>query len=114
MSSPNFVSGTACAWDVMGPGVRRQVLGHLDDIMMVRVDFEKGAVGAMHHHPHRQATYVVSGRFEVTVDGEQRILCAGDCFVAPTDAPHGVVALEAGSLIDTFTPARADFLVRTP
>jgi hypothetical protein len=24
--------------------------------------------------------------------------------------PHGVRALEAGTLIDTFTPARADFL----
>ena len=82
--------------------------------MMVRVDFELGAVGPMHQHPHRQATYVHSGRFEVTVDGERRILGAGDCFIARADAPHGVVALEAGTLIDTFTPARADFLVRAP
>jgi quercetin dioxygenase-like cupin family protein len=28
----------------------------------------------------------------------------------PPDAPHGAVALEAGALIDVFTPARADFL----
>ena len=78
--------------------------------MMVRVDFEPGAVGAVHHHPHRQVTYVASGRFEITVGAERRELDAGDSFFAAADVPHGVRATHAGTLIDVFTPMRRDFL----
>jgi quercetin dioxygenase-like cupin family protein len=78
--------------------------------MMVRVDFEPGAVGAIHHHPHRQASYVAAGSFEVTVAGERSVLQTGDCFFVTADLPHGVVAREAGTLIDVFTPARTEFL----
>lgn len=77
---------------------------------MVRVDFEPEAVGTLHHHPHRQASYVAAGRFRVTVGDAQRDLGPGDCFLAVADVPHGVVALEAGTLVDVFTPRRADFL----
>jgi len=37
-------------------------------------------------------------------------LGTGDCFFIPPDVDHGVVALEEGSLVDVFTPAREDFL----
>jgi quercetin dioxygenase-like cupin family protein len=37
-------------------------------------------------------------------------LSAGDCFYVEADLPHGVVAREAGTLIDVFTPAREDFV----
>jgi quercetin dioxygenase-like cupin family protein len=109
-SSEPFVRGATTAWEAIAPGVRRQILGHGDDLMIVRVDFEAGAVGALHQHPHRQATYVVAGRFEITLGGERRTLEPGDCFFAAADVPHGVRALEAGTLIDSFTPARTDFL----
>lgn len=97
-------------WEELGGGVRRQILGHLPDLMMVRVDFEPDAVGVVHHHPHRQASYVAAGRFRVTVGAEERLLGPGDCFITVADVPHGVVALEAGTLVDVFTPLRADFL----
>ena len=109
MTDP-FITSAETAWETTGPGVRRQVLGHGPDLMMVRVDFEKGAVGPLHHHPHRQVTWVAAGAFEVMVGGEKRTLRTGDCFFAVADVEHGVVALEAGTLIDVFTPARADFL----
>ena len=88
----------------------RQILGHGPDLMMVRVDFEAGAGGAVHHHPHRQVTYVATGTFEITVGDERQTLGAGDCFFAQADVPHGVRALEAGTLVDVFTPRRDDFL----
>ena len=53
-----------------GAGVTRRVLAYTDGLMCVENTFEKGAVGALHHHPHTQITYVVSGAFEFTVDGE--------------------------------------------
>jgi quercetin dioxygenase-like cupin family protein len=81
--------------------------------MMVRVEFERGAVGALHHHPHRQVSYVASGRFEVTVDDERTELGPGDCFFVRADRVHGVVAREAGTLIDVFTPAREEFVSKS-
>jgi quercetin dioxygenase-like cupin family protein len=107
----SFVRSADIAWDVTGDGVRRQVLGHGTELMIVRVEFVAGAVGALHHHPHRQATYVADGRFDVTVGGETSVLVAGDCFYASADEVHGVKALEDGALIDVFTPVRKDFLM---
>jgi quercetin dioxygenase-like cupin family protein len=92
------------------PGVTRQVLGHDSELMMVRVTFTEGAVGYIHSHPHRQVTYVERGRFRLTLDGRDADLGAGDGWFVPPGVPHGVVALEAGALIDVFTPARANFL----
>jgi quercetin dioxygenase-like cupin family protein len=110
MSSSSLVVSADTPWETVGEGVRRQILGHGPDLMMVRVDFSQGAVGAVHHHPHRQVTYVAAGTFDVTVAGCTRPLGAGDCFFAQADVPHGVVALTDGTLIDVFTPARAEFL----
>ena len=106
-----FVRSADVPWDITGEGVRRQVLGHGTELMIVRVEFVAGAVGALHHHPHRQATYVADGRFYVTVGDETSELIAGDCFYASTDVVHGVRALEDGALIDVFTPVRKDFLM---
>lgn len=105
-----FVASADVAWTTVGAGVRRQVLGHGPDLMLVRVEFERDAVGVVHHHPHRQVTYVAAGRFAVQVGDARRELGIGDSFFAVADVPHGVVALEAGTLIDVFTPAREDFL----
>lgn len=110
--SPPFIRAAEVEWKELGGGVSRQVLGYDAALMMVRVRFEAGAVGAIHHHPHRQATLVESGRFEVELGGETRELGAGDAFFAAPDVPHGVVALEAGVLVDVFAPAREDFLNR--
>ena len=109
-ASASFVAGADMPWEELGGGVSRQLLGRDAQLMMVRVRFEAGAVGARHHHPHRQATYVESGTFRVELDGRVRVLQPGDGFFAPPDVEHGVVALEPGVLVDVFTPARADFL----
>jgi quercetin dioxygenase-like cupin family protein len=105
-----FVRRDETAWETVAPGVRRQILGHGPDLMMVVVEFERGAVGALHRHPHRQVTYVAAGSFAVTVDGTERLLGEGDCFYVAAELEHGVVAREPGTLVDVFTPAREDFL----
>ena len=108
--SIRFVKSADHAWLDLGDGVKRQLLGHDERMMMVRVSFQAGAVGALHQHPHRQATLVESGRFEVRIGGDTQVLAAGDGFFVPPDVEHGVKALEAGVLTDVFAPAREDFL----
>lgn len=93
-----------------GEGVTRRMLGYDKNIMLVKVSFESGAIGAVHNHPHVQTSYIESGKFEVTIDGEKQLLEKGDGFFVPSNSPHGVVCIEEGAIIDTFTPARKDFL----
>ncbi len=94
----------------LGCGVSRRILSHGKDMMAVEVIFEKGAVGAMHTHPHVQISYVLDGEFEATLGDEKRIIKKGDTYYTTPDLPHGVVCLKAGKLLDIFTPEREDFL----
>lgn len=89
--------------------MKRQIMGYDDTILMARVLFEKGAVGVVHEHRHSQVTYVVSGKFELQVGNEKKVIAAGDGFYIPPHVDHGAVCLEAGELIDVFSPIRVDF-----
>ena len=95
---------------VLAPGNTRRVLIHTPELMQVEFGFDKGAVGALHSHPHIQVSYVAEGSFEVTIDGTTEIVGEGGSFIVPSGLVHGVVALEKGRLVDVFTPMRADFL----
>ena len=94
----------------LGGGVRRRVLSYNDRIMAVEVSFDKGAVGAVHSHPHAQISYVLSGRFEARLGDEVTVISAGDTYATDPDLPHGVVCLESGVLLDVFSPMREDFI----
>lgn len=91
-------------------GVERRVLAHGGKLMGVEFRFKKGAIGALHSHPHEQIGYIASGSFEVTMDGKIEILKAGDTYYVPPNVEHGVVALEDSVVFDAFTPHREDFL----
>ncbi|MGE0502655.1 MAG: cupin domain-containing protein [Rhizobiaceae bacterium] len=110
MDSPVFKGAAEGEWTPTEPGVKRRILTHNAAMMIVEVVFEKGAVGSLHSHPHVQASYVADGVFDVTVSGKTQRLEKGGSFLAPSNEIHGVVAIEAGRLIDAFTPARAEFL----
>ena len=105
-----FSAPDAKSWTPTPDGSRRRVILHTDELMMVEFGFEKGGIGALHSHPHVQSSYVAEGRFEVTIDGNTEIVDKGGAFIVPSALVHGVRALEAGRLVDTFTPHRADFL----
>ena len=94
----------------LGAGLSRRILAHGKEMMAVEVSFEEGAVGAMHSHPHSQISYVLSGKFEATVDGVTKIIEKGDTYVTSPNVPHGVICIESGALLDVFTPMRDDFI----
>lgn len=93
-----------------GQGVTRRILAYTDGLMCVENTFEKGAVGAMHSHPHTQITYVVKGAFAFTIDGETRTVKAGDTLLKEDGVEHGCTCLEEGILLDIFNPMREDFV----
>ena len=109
-SSKEFVLGKEIEWEKVGEGVHRQIMGYDDKLMLVNVKFNKGGIGVMHQHYHSQVTYVMSGKFEVTIGEEKKVLTAGDSFYIPPNVMHGAICLESGFLIDTFSPIREDFM----
>ena len=111
--SKEFIHTDKMDWEELGGGVSRKFLGYDNQIMMVQVKFEKGAVGSAHDHFHTQATYCVAGKFEFMIGDEKRIVNAGDGVYIPPNAVHGAVCIEEGILIDTFSPVREDFLEGT-
>ena len=94
----------------VAPGVSRKVLAFAEELMCVENHFEEGGVGALHHHPHTQITYVVSGAFEFEIDGVKKIVRPGDSMLKRDSVEHGCVCLEAGILLDIFTPMRKEFV----
>ena len=105
-----FIKNEDCSVTPCEPGVTRRVMGYNDSVMMYEITFEKGAQGNVHSHPHTQVTYVAEGKFEFTVAGQSQVVSRGDCVLMPPGAEHGTVCLEAGKLVDVFSPKREDFL----
>lgn len=91
-------------------GVQRKVLAYCDGLMCVENTFDTGAVGALHHHPHTQITYVAQGKFEFAIDGVRRTVKKGDTMLKQDGVEHGCVCVEKGVLLDIFTPMRDDFV----
>ncbi len=105
-----FLPGASAGKEVVGDGVTRQILGFDDSILMARVEFDEGSVGYVHSHPHSQVTYVESGVFDFTIGTETQRLKTGDGVYMPPGIEHGAVCVEAGVLLDVFSPIRDDFL----
>lgn len=91
------------------PGMRRQVLAHNDQLMLIRHFFDKGWVGARHSHPHHQLVYVVSGAICAEMQGRMIEVRAGDSFVVDGGVEHQAWALETSEVLDVFTPVREDY-----
>lgn len=105
-----IIKNTEAEFTIVGEGVERKILATGGSMMTVEVRFKKGAVGAVHTHPHEQVSYVLEGSFEFDLDGKKHIIKAGDTYYVKPDQAHGVIALEDSVILDIFTPQREDFL----
>jgi quercetin dioxygenase-like cupin family protein len=110
LQSTIFQNNKEIPWEDASSGIKRQVFGYDDNVMLVKVKFEKGAIGTLHQHPHTQVSYVESGEFELTIGEEKKVLKTGDGFYVPPNTLHGSVCIKPGVLMDVFSPLREDFL----
>jgi quercetin dioxygenase-like cupin family protein len=111
MSKTHFIKDSDIEWEILDESCKRKIMAYNDDLMIVKVHFKKGGIGAIHQHIHSQGSYVESGVFEVVIGDEKKILQQGDVFFAPPHTDHGVIAVEEGVLVDSFNPMRSDFIV---
>ena len=110
-ASDKFIFGENQPWTPMAPGLKRQIKGYDDNIMVVRVMFEyKGAIAAPHSHPHAQSSMIASGKFIFKVGDEAHEVVAGDGIYMEPNVIHSCECIEPGVVVDTFSPMREDFL----
>lgn len=110
MTVQNLFPAENCELVQVAEGLSRRVGAHNGNVMVVEVHFEAGTTAPLHHHPHEQITYVMSGKFEFTVGNDTYIVAAGDSLYKQPNIEHGATCLESGMLLDVFTPHREDFL----
>lgn len=106
----NFIPDENQTWKIVEDGISRKIMAHDEQLMIVKVSFEAGGIGAIHRHIHTQTTYIESGLFDVTIEGRTRSLKKGDVFFTRSNELHGVKCLEPGLLIDVFHPYREDLV----
>lgn len=110
MQSKNFIFDSSTEWETVGEGMRRQIMGYDEQIMLIKIEFKAGGIGYVHQHVHRQCSYIVSGVFEFQIGDQTKIVRSGDGLYMEPNVSHGVKCIEEGILIDTFSPVRKDFL----
>lgn len=95
--------------ETLSPGIARQVI-HTERMTVARLYLGKGALVPEHSHENEQLTVLEQGRLRFTIDGEIRILKAGQTMQIPPHAAHKVEALEDSQALDLFTPRREDWI----
>jgi quercetin dioxygenase-like cupin family protein len=107
-----FINDADVSWEDLGGGLKRKIMSYDENLMMVKVSFEKGGIGTLHSHFHTQMSYVDCGSFEITIGDQTRSLRKGDAYYIPPHVVHGALCIEEGVLVDIFTPLREDFITK--
>jgi quercetin dioxygenase-like cupin family protein len=109
MSEGYFVTPAQASQVEMLPDIYRRTMGCTDEVMLCEFYLLRGAVVPNHQHMNDQVGYVISGKIELTIGGQTRVLEPGDSYAIPGGIEHSAVALEDSVLIDTFSPPRDDY-----
>ncbi|OUT96672.1 MAG: hypothetical protein CBB92_09675 [Flammeovirgaceae bacterium TMED32] len=83
---------------------------HTRDLTIVYWEIDKDSVLPIHKHQNTQTTHVVYGQLELCISGVTRVFNAGELVVIDANELHSGKALTPCSVIDTFTPAREDYM----
>lgn len=93
------------------PGIFRSTLVYNKDNMLCYFREKQGARVDLHTHFAVQSGYVIKGKVKFfDAEGNERILGPGDGYLFNSNEPHGSIALEETVLVESFTPARPEYL----
>ena len=85
---------------------------HTDHLTLVYWSIKAGAAIPEHHHVNEQVTHLLSGSFELVIDGEAKLLKPGLIAVIPSDTKHYGHAITDCEMLDVFSPVRTDYVER--
>lgn len=90
------------------PGLRAKII-HGERMTLVYWNIDKGAPLPEHAHPHEQIVNMLSGEFELLLEGKPVLLREGMVYTIPGNVRHGGRALTDCRVLDAFSPVREDY-----
>lgn len=91
-------------------GVTFDVLAVGEESMVTKMRYENGNYVPFHSHYNEQSGYVISGKYRLKIGDQEDILTTGDSYSIPANMIHSIEVIEAGEVVDVFTPPREDYL----
>lgn len=91
-------------------GVDFVVLSIGEDSMVTKMLYKLTDFVPFHKHPNEQSGYVISGKYKLKFEGKEHELSEGDTYSISANIEHSIEILEAGEVVDVFTPIRQDYL----
>ena len=91
-------------------GVSFDVLAVGEKSMVTRMNYTADNFVPFHQHPHEQSGCVISGKFRLKFGDVDEMLEPGDTYSIPGNTQHSFEVIEAGQVVDFFSPPREDYL----
>ncbi|MCK4786150.1 MAG: cupin domain-containing protein [Desulfobacteraceae bacterium] len=91
-------------------GVDFVVLSHGQKSMVTKMLYKSEDNVPYHKHPNEQSGYVLSGKYRMRFGEHDQVIGPGDSYTIPGDVEHSIEIIEAGEVLDFFTPPREDYL----
>ena len=91
-------------------GVNFVVLAHGPQSMTTKMLYKPEDNVPFHRHPNEQSGYVLSGKYRIKFGQYDQVIEPGDSYSIPGNVEHSMEVLEAGEVLDFFTPPREDYL----
>lgn len=95
--------------EALNAHLSRKVI-HTETMTIARLELKKGCTVPEHSHVNEQVSTVEAGALLFYIGGREQVVRAGESLVIPPHLPHRVDALEDTTVVDVFSPARADWL----
>ena len=92
----------------IAPGFFSKLI-HTENNTINFLEVKAGSTLPLHSHIHEQSSFVLEGEFEMTVNGETKVLTRHDFVVIPGGVPHRGRAISDCRLVDVFFPVREDY-----
>lgn len=90
------------------PGYKARFI-HTGNYTLSYWNIEAGAAIPEHQHIHQQVSMIIKGKFEITIDGQTRMLEKGMVALIPPNALHSARAITDCEVTDIFFPEREDY-----
>ena len=91
-------------------GVEFELLSSGQKSMITKMNYKTSDFVPFHKHPNEQAGYVISGKIRIQFANYDQVIFAGDSYVIPENVNHRIEVIDAGEVIDVFTPPREDYM----
>ncbi len=91
-------------------GVNFVVLSHGPKSMITKMLYKLEDKVPFHSHPNEQSGYVLSGKYRIKFSEYDQKIGPGDSYSIPANVEHRIEIIEAGEVLDFFTPPREDYL----